>query len=71
MLTLLDQIDKGTLWPVPGGIHPFGNKGQSNQSLIERIELAAEYVVPIPTVGHNCTLNVKVGDSVFKAFLVF
>ncbi|MBE8168763.1 MAG: electron transport complex subunit RsxC, partial [Shewanella sp.] len=66
MLTLLDQIDKGTLWPVPGGIHPFGNKGQSNQSLIERIELAAEYVVPIPTVGHNCTLNVKVGDSVFK-----
>ncbi|MCL1078440.1 electron transport complex subunit RsxC [Parashewanella spongiae] len=66
MLTLLDQIDQGTLWPVPGGIHPQGNKRTSNQTHIERIKLASEYVIPIPTLGQNCTLAVKVGTNVFK-----
>ncbi|MGB0895589.1 MAG: electron transport complex subunit RsxC [Parashewanella sp.] len=66
MLSLLEQIDKGTLWPSPGGIHPPENKHQSNQNPIDTIKLADEYVIPVPTAGQNCTLTVAIGDKVFK-----
>ncbi|MCG9746582.1 electron transport complex subunit RsxC [Shewanella sp. Isolate8] len=66
MLTLLEQIDKGTLWRIPGGIHPPEHKSLSNQSEIARLPLADHYLVPVPGVGENCTLAVKAGDTVTK-----
>ncbi|ASK69157.1 electron transport complex subunit RsxC [Shewanella bicestrii] len=66
MLTLLDQLDKGTLWRSPGGIHPPEVKFLSNTTPISQLPLAQEYLVPVPQVGENCTLVVKVGDKVLK-----
>ncbi|EGM69986.1 electron transport complex subunit RsxC [Shewanella sp. HN-41] len=66
MLTLLDQLDKGTLWRSPGGIHPPEVKFLSNTTPIGKLPLAQEYLVPVPQVGENCTLAVKVGDKVLK-----
>ncbi len=66
MLTLLDQIDKGTLWHSPGGIHPPEVKFLSNSTPIAALPLAQEYLVPVPQVGENCTLTVNVGDKVLK-----
>lgn len=66
MLTLLDQLDKGTLWRSPGGIHPPEVKFLSNKTPIGQLPLAAEYLVPVPQIGENCTLTVKVGDKVLK-----
>ncbi|QYK07364.1 electron transport complex subunit RsxC [Shewanella mangrovisoli] len=66
MLTLLDQLDKGTLWRSPGGIHPPEVKFLSNTTPISQLPLAQEYLVPVPQVGENCTLAVKVGDKVLK-----
>ena len=66
MLTLLDQLDKGTLWRSPGGIHPPEVKFLSNATPINQLPLAATYLVPIPQVGENCTLAVNIGDSVLK-----
>ncbi|MCS6116726.1 electron transport complex subunit RsxC [Shewanella baltica] len=66
MLTLLDQLDKGTLWRSPGGIHPPEVKFLSNATPIGQLPLASTYLVPVTQVGENCTLAVKVGDSVLK-----
>ncbi|WP_413490119.1 electron transport complex subunit RsxC [Shewanella baltica] len=66
MLTLLDQLDKGTLWRSPGGIHPPEVKFLSNATPIGQLPLASTYLVPVPQVGENCTLAVKLGDSVLK-----
>lgn len=66
MLTLLDQLDKGTLWRSPGGIHPPEVKFLSNTTPISQLPLADTYLVPIPQVGENCTLAVNIGDSVLK-----
>nr|WP_181006129.1 electron transport complex subunit RsxC [Shewanella insulae] len=63
---MLEQIDKGTLWRIPGGIHPPEHKSLSNQSEIARLPLADHYLIPVPGVGENCTLAVKVGDAVTK-----
>nr|WP_275659333.1 electron transport complex subunit RsxC [Shewanella insulae] len=63
---MLEQIDKGTLWRIPGGIHPPEHKTLSNQSKISRLPLADHYLIPVPGVGENCTLAVKVGDTVTK-----
>ncbi len=66
MLTLLDQLDKGTLWRSHGGIHPPEVKFLSNGTPIATLPLAKTYLVPIPQVGENCTLAVKLGDKVLK-----
>ncbi|MGI2112510.1 electron transport complex subunit RsxC [Shewanella frigidimarina] len=66
MLTLLEQLDKGTLWRSPGGIHPPELKSLSNQSTIASLPLQTRFVIPIPLVGQQATLSVKVGDSVLK-----
>ncbi|MDT3296057.1 electron transport complex subunit RsxC [Shewanella sp. SP2S2-6] len=66
MLTLLDQLDKGTLWRSPGGIHPPEVKFLSNATPIGQLPLASTYLVPVPQVGENCTLALKVGDKVLK-----
>ncbi|MCL1105521.1 electron transport complex subunit RsxC, partial [Shewanella algicola] len=66
MLTLLEQLDKGTLWQSPGGIHPPQLKTLSNQSTIARLPLAHRFVVPVPLVGEQAVLTVAVGDQVLK-----
>lgn len=66
MLTILEQLDKGSLWQSPGGIHPPQLKTLSNQSAISRLPLAKRFVVPVPLVGEQATLTVTVGDKVLK-----
>lgn len=66
MLTLLEQLDKGTLWSSPGGIHPPQLKHLSNQQACARLPLADEFIVPIAQVGEQATLTVKLGGKVLK-----
>lgn len=66
MLTLFEQIDKGTLWRSVGGIHPPECKSLSNSSPIKRLPLASEFIVPLTQVGESAVLLVKVGDYVTK-----
>ncbi|WP_299794605.1 electron transport complex subunit RsxC [uncultured Shewanella sp.] len=66
MLTLLEQIDKGTLWRSTGGIHPPERKTLSNRTSISPLALADEYIVPLDQVGESSVLNVSVGDYVAK-----
>ncbi|MEZ9537935.1 electron transport complex subunit RsxC [Shewanella sp. 10N.286.51.B8] len=66
MLTLLEQIDKGTLWHSPGGIHPPQLKTLSNTQAVRQLPLAAQYRVPLPQVGDCARLTVKVGEQVLK-----
>ncbi|WP_445945695.1 electron transport complex subunit RsxC [Shewanella sp.] len=66
MLTLLEQLDKSTLWHSPGGIHPPELKHLSNQSSAATLALAAQYIVPVPQVGEQAILLVNVGDKVNK-----
>ncbi|WP_076413803.1 electron transport complex subunit RsxC [Shewanella sp. UCD-KL12] len=66
MLTLFEQIDKGTLWRSIGGIHPPERKSLSNRQAIGRFPLAQEYVIPLTQVGESSVLVVKQGDYVAK-----
>ncbi|WP_394201827.1 electron transport complex subunit RsxC [Shewanella waksmanii] len=66
MLTLLEQIDKGTLWRAIGGVHPPENKIQSNAGCITRLSPAQEYIIPLPQVGDSAKLVVAKGDYVKK-----
>ncbi|WP_345878404.1 electron transport complex subunit RsxC [Shewanella algae] len=66
MLTLLEQLDKGTQWRLTGGIHPPQMKDLSNGSPIGRLPLASEFLLPAPQVGDSAVLEVKVGDRVLK-----
>ncbi len=66
MLTLLEQIDQGALWPYSGGIHPLDNKHLSNKTNIDRLPLAEEFIIPVPTAGQNCILKHQVGERVLK-----
>lgn len=66
MLTLLEQLDKGVLWPTHGGIHPPEMKFISNGTSITSIPLADNYLVPLPQVGESAILTANVGDKVLK-----
>nr|WP_220493924.1 electron transport complex subunit RsxC [Shewanella sp. SG41-4] len=52
------------MWRSPGGIHPPELKSLSNQSSIAPLPLQSRFVVPVPLVGQQATLSVKVGDRV-------
>jgi electron transport complex protein RnfC len=65
--SLLEQIERGTLWQFPGGIHPPEQKSISNQLSIGRLSLPAKLVIPIKQhIGANGLLLVNVGDRVLK-----
>ncbi|MGS0827752.1 electron transport complex subunit RsxC [Shewanella sp. 0m-8] len=66
MLTLLEQIDKGTLWRSHGGVHPPELKILSNTSPIGQLPLASQYILPLTQVGDSALLAIKVGDRVLK-----
>ncbi|GIU50946.1 electron transport complex subunit C [Shewanella sairae] len=66
MLTLLEQIDKGTLWRSHGGVHPPELKNLSNQTKIGQLPLANQYILPLPQVGDSALLAVKTGERVLK-----
>ncbi|GIU35397.1 electron transport complex subunit RsxC [Shewanella schlegeliana] len=66
MLTLLEQIDKGTLWRSHGGVHPPELKSLSNKTIISELPLASQYILPLTQVGDSALLAVKVGDRVLK-----
>jgi electron transport complex protein RnfC len=66
VLTLLEQLDKGTLWRSPGGIHPPELKSLSNQRTILPLPLSSRFVVPVPLVGQQAALSIRVGDKVLR-----
>ncbi|QQX78398.1 electron transport complex subunit RsxC [Shewanella sp. KX20019] len=66
MLTLLEQVDKGTLWRSHGGIHPPELKTLSNRTAIANFPLASHFIIPIPQVGDSALLNIKAGERVLK-----
>ncbi len=67
MSELLNQIQKGSLWPVTGGIHPPTYKAATSHKPIVRPALGEELVIPINQhIGANGTLLVKVGQRVLK-----
>ena len=70
MLTLLEQIDKGTLWHATGGIHPPECKRPANPTDIPTKPLAGEYTLPLPQVGDNAVLTVAIGDYVTKGEVI-
>ncbi|MCL1137458.1 electron transport complex subunit RsxC [Shewanella pneumatophori] len=66
MLTLLEQIDKGTLWRAHGGVHPPELKSLSNQTTIGQLPLAKHFVLPLTQVGDSALLAVEVNQRVLK-----
>ncbi|MCW3173694.1 electron transport complex subunit RsxC [Shewanella subflava] len=70
MLTLLEQLDKGSLWQSPGGIHPPELKELSNTQAISRLPLAKHFIVPVPQVGEQARLLIDVGQTVLKGQLL-
>ncbi|MCL1048976.1 electron transport complex subunit RsxC [Shewanella abyssi] len=66
MLTLLEQVDKGTLWRSHGGIHPPELKTLSSKTTIANFPLASHFIIPIPQVGDSALLRIKKGERVVK-----
>ncbi|WP_024609644.1 electron transport complex subunit RsxC, partial [Pseudoalteromonas sp. TB64] len=64
---LLEQINKGTVWPFPGGIHPPQQKSLSNSASIARLPLPEKLVVALKQhIGANGKLLVEKGQRVLK-----
>ncbi|RJE78290.1 electron transport complex subunit RsxC [Pseudoalteromonas sp. MSK9-3] len=67
MDTLLEQIELGTLWQFPGGIHPPQQKTLSNDKPIARLALPSKLVLPLKQhIGANGQLIVNKGQHVLK-----
>ncbi|OHU93852.1 electron transport complex subunit RsxC [Pseudoalteromonas byunsanensis] len=67
MDSLLEQIERGTLWQFPGGVHPPQQKSLSNQQPTARLPLPDKLVLPLKQhIGANGQLLVKEGDKVLK-----
>jgi electron transport complex protein RnfC len=65
--SILEQIERGKLWSIPGGVHPTPNKASSTQQPIKRLPLPESLTIPIKQhIGDNGKLLVKVGDFVLK-----
>ncbi len=64
---ILQRLDSQKLWDFPGGVHPDGRKGLSNQTAITTISLPTELVIPIRQhIGTAGTCLVTAGDHVLK-----
>ncbi|BBN82319.1 electron transport complex subunit C [Pseudoalteromonas sp. A25] len=67
MDSLVEQIERGTLWQFPGGVHPPEQKSLSNQHPIVRLPLPDKIVLPLKQhIGANGQLLVSKGDKVLK-----
>ncbi|RDV25181.1 electron transport complex subunit RsxC [Alteromonas aestuariivivens] len=61
------QLDSGRLQSFPGGVYPAGNKDQTSELPIRRVELASILNVPLRQhVGTEATLIVEPGQRVLK-----
>ena len=64
---LLEQIKKGVVWPLPGGVHPPQQKSLSNSASITRLPLPDKLVVALKQhIGANGKLIVEKGQHVLK-----
>lgn len=63
-MSLSASPEQAILWPLKGGIHPPEMKQLSNNSPIERLPQAQEYLLPLPQVGETAALIVNIGDHV-------
>jgi len=64
---LLEQIQKGTVWQFPGGVHPPQQKSLSNGANIARLPLPDKLVVALKQhIGANGKLLVEKGQRVLK-----
>ena len=67
MESILEQIERGKLWSIPGGVHPAPNKASSTQQPIKRLPLPESLTIPLKQhIGNNGRLLVKTGDRVLK-----
>ncbi|MBE0368942.1 electron transport complex subunit RsxC [Pseudoalteromonas aurantia] len=67
MDTLLEQIENGTLWQFPGGVHPPQQKSLSNHAPIARLPLPEKLILPLKQhIGANGQLIVSKGQTVLK-----
>ncbi|MEI4549741.1 electron transport complex subunit RsxC [Pseudoalteromonas spongiae] len=67
MESILEQIERGKLWSIPGGVHPAPNKASSTQQPIKRLPLPESLTIPLKQhIGDNGRLLVKTGDRVLK-----
>ncbi|ATG58610.1 MULTISPECIES: electron transport complex subunit RsxC [Pseudoalteromonas] len=67
MEKLLEQIQKGTVWQFPGGVHPPQQKSLSNGANIARLPLPDKLVVALKQhIGANGKLLVEKGQRVLK-----
>ncbi|WP_261591776.1 electron transport complex subunit RsxC, partial [Pseudoalteromonas holothuriae] len=67
MDSLVEQIERGTLWQFPGGVHPPEQKSLSNQLPIARLPLPDKIVLPLKQhIGANGQLLVNKGDKILK-----
>jgi len=64
---LLEQIKKGVVWPLPGGVHPPQQKSLSNSASITRLPLPDKLVVALKQhIGANGKLIVEKGQHDLK-----
>jgi len=64
-LSLIEQVNSGKLWDIPGGIHPPERKSLSNTNPIDTIPLSPIYYVPVKQhIGSEGDIIVNVGDTV-------
>ena len=67
MEKLLEQIQKGTVWQFPGGVHPPQQKSLSNGANIARLPIPDKLVVALKQhIGANGKLLVEKGQRVLK-----
>jgi len=59
------------IWPFHGGVHPPGNKSQSNQTTIVPMPVPPQLVLPVNQhIGAAAKAIVSVGDKVLKGQLI-
>ncbi len=64
---IIANLDKGKLASFPGGVHPQGRKAMSNQTVIARVPLPTELIIPVRQhIGTDGTLLVNTGSKVQK-----
>lgn len=67
MESILEQIEGGKLWSIPGGVHPETNKVRSTLKPIARFKLPESLTIPLKQhIGDNGRLLVEMGDTVLK-----
>ena len=67
MDSLFEQVEKGRVWPLTGGVHPPAAKESTRNSGITPLPLPKQLVIPLKQhIGIEGRLLVEPGESVLK-----